>query len=339
MLSVSPDNLEEFNDLLRQYDIDFRIEDDTVISFENNSLKFDIKNRSLTTTNSFSDVFSAPADKLFDKAWAHEDLPKDLRQLLELLKKNSEGNITVPVWFKKMLSEAINENTSVYIPAERILLTVLYDSILSLTDEKVNLPYSLSRFGKLYETARNNMSSASLLGFTVQVGEDNKLMITTSDGFQFPIRNASSGLLSGLPLLMVAGYYLDRKRIVALIEEPELNLFPDKQVEMTSYLINAIMKEESNKIIITTHSPYILSFINALLKAGNVLNEHPEKEEIVKKILNGVSPISYDQLRVYSIKDGVVSSMMDDELRLISPDELDEASDFIGDIFEQLLEL
>ena len=82
-----------------------------------------------------------------------------------------------------------------------------------------------------------------------------------------------------------------------------------------------------------------MSAFNNLIQAGDIIEESPEKEAEVEKILGGHRAIKYDDVAAFAISDGSVHSIKDDELRLISPSELDTVSDDIANVFNQLIAL
>lgn len=79
-----------------------------------------------------------------------------------------------------------------------------------------------------------------------------------------------------------------------IIEEPEQNLFPREQYKLMEHLIAIINHGKQHRMTVTTHSPYIVNFLNVLLR---------RKE-------NAASYISHDDLNVYLISDGKLTDMM-----------------------------
>ena len=123
------------------------------------------------------------------------------------------------------------------------------------------------------------------------------------------------------------------------IEEPEENLFPQTQNELVKWFAELMNNGRNHSLFIATHSPYVMSAFNNLIQAGDVIEESPEKKESVEKIVGYNLSLSYDDVAAFAITDGTVHSIKDDELRLISPSELDTASDKISEIFNQLIQL
>lgn len=123
------------------------------------------------------------------------------------------------------------------------------------------------------------------------------------------------------------------------LEEPEENLFPETQRDLVNWLAEIVNNKRKHSLFIATHSPYIMSAFNNLIQAGDIIEESPEKVGEVEKIIGGRRAIKYDDVAAFAIADGSVHSIKDDELRLISPSELDSVSDDIAYVFDQLIEL
>lgn len=123
------------------------------------------------------------------------------------------------------------------------------------------------------------------------------------------------------------------------LEEPEENLFPETQRDLVNWLVETVNGERNHTLFIATHSPYIMSAFNNLIQAGDIIEESPEKEAEIAKIIGDKRAIKYDDVAAFAISNGSVHSIKDDELRLMSPSELDTVSDDITNIFNQLIEL
>ena len=123
------------------------------------------------------------------------------------------------------------------------------------------------------------------------------------------------------------------------LEEPEENLFPETQRDLVNWLAETVNGERNHSLFIATHSPYIMSAFNNLIQAGDIIEESSEKKDDVEKIIGGHRAIKYEDVAAFAISDGSVHSIKDDELRLISPSELDTVSDDIANVFNQLIAL
>ena len=54
-------------------------------------------------------------------------------------------------------------------------------------------------------------------------------------------------------------------RLINIVEEPELNLFPRSQMEILFSLISNNTSTNENMLVLTTHSPYSLAIINTMI--------------------------------------------------------------------------
>lgn len=118
------------------------------------------------------------------------------------------------------------------------------------------------------------------------------------------------------------------------LEEPEENLFPLTQRDLVNALIEMINGERKHNLFITTHSPYIMASFNNLIQAGDVLSEDKTKKEALEEIIPLSLALNYEEISAYAIKEGFMHTIMDDEMKLISPTELDAVSDEISIQFE-----
>ena len=78
------------------------------------------------------------------------------------------------------------------------------------------------------------------------------------------------------------------KKII-IIEEPELNCFPETQYKLMKHFISNLIYRDGetigykNQLLLTTHSPYILTSLNNLMEAyktGQLRNK--ETDEIIE---------------------------------------------------------
>lgn len=65
----------------------------------------------------------------------------------------------------------------------------------------------------------------------------------------------------------------NKSSFINIVEEPEQNLFPSSQWQMLKALLKFNNMNEGNKLIMTTHSPYIINFISIVIQADYLKNE------------------------------------------------------------------
>ena len=111
-----------------------------------------------------------------------------------------------------------------------------------------------------------------------------------------------------------------------VVEEPEQNLYPQEQYKLVEYLTSIINHGKQHRLTLTTHSPYIINFLNVLLR------RRPEDYE---------SYVSHDNLNVYLISDGHLTDMMMHNQAMtkwaVDTSVLNAAMEEIADEFERLV--
>jgi predicted ATPase len=85
---------------------------------------------------------------------------------------------------------------------------------------------------------------------------------------QFQISNSASGIksLGILQILENAGEF--NRNLLLVIDEPEVHLHPDWQVEYAKILIKLV--ENGVKVLVTSHSPYLIEAINKYSKNSKI---------------------------------------------------------------------
>lgn len=99
--------------------------------------------------------------------------------------------------------------------------------------------------------------------------------------------NISSDIkLSSLEFLSSKYQY---SSFVNIVEEPEQNLFPSSQNSILNSLFKCNNLKDENRLVLTTHSPYIINYVSIAVQAG-YLAEKIKSDELKNK-LSTVIPI------------------------------------------------
>jgi len=123
-----------------------------------------------------------------------------------------------------------------------------------------------------------------------------------------------------------------------ILEEPEQNLFPKTQVDLFNDIVSLCNSEHPSSFFITTHSPYLLSSANIALFVGKLNNFNVDQKQLEKMAGTGTG-IQSDDFSAYSVSDGTCYSIVDRETGLIRENEIDTASDYNAEVFNQLYRL
>ena len=354
-----------FQNKLADYCIDFQFGDTTAIHVIQDDVRWHITKNSflceggvstLTKPHGISDfpVFA----KEFAKHYADKKEDKVLQNarisMMEVLKDISKGKIDFSpmtqfqkdLMYYSIIQYFSTQYSPVYIPAERILISIYTNSIFNLLQSGSAIPQSIKNFGSLYESARDSQSNIDIdfMKMKVKFSKDSDTIIL-NDGTEIKFNQASSGIQSLIPLWTVLIHCCNNNHSRSfVIEEPELNLFPTLQLDLISNIIK-LMNNTRSDIIITTHSPYILSIIDNLIFANDVYTKAKEssKQNLKRKVLKLVKKgalIDYENVAAYCFnEDGTVDFINDQEMRSTGSLAIDEASTETSHIFNELMSI
>ena len=191
-------------------------------------------------------------------------------------------------------------------------------------------------------------------------GKKYKIESTKNEKFEIEFKNSSSGTQSSTPLLLISQYFSQnfdfeaafnrsvlnylsstdnltmfkavknlseiKKKIFIHIEEPELSLFPDAQCKLMDDLVsNCFIKNQNEvELFISTHSPYIVNYLNLLIKAFD------------KNKMDDVARYNYDNLAVYQVHDGELFNLMVQNERLVNTNPLSDTINYIYNKYNEL---
>ncbi|MBL7648080.1 MAG: ATP-binding protein [Candidatus Hydrogenedentes bacterium] len=239
---------------------------------------------------------------------------------------------------------------SLFIPAGRSFLSILQQNAFKIFRENPRLDPTMWEFGAKFETYRQFYALDALESesdpHSVQLQvlfnlvlkgnyrRDNEQDWIDVGGRSVILSDASSGQQSVLPLLLALSSRDTRlRKLSVIIEEPEAHLFPDSQRNIIR-LLSLLQRRYETRFLVTTHSPYILTALNNLIIAGDVLERLGES--------NAVDPdfqLRYEEVRAYTIQDGQLVSILDEESRLIGVNVIDGVSEVLSEEFDRLLRL
>ncbi|MES2703879.1 MAG: AAA family ATPase [Bacteroidota bacterium] len=100
-----------------------------------------------------------------------------------------------------------------------------------------------------------------------------------------------------------------------IVEEPEQNLYPSSQRSILNSLIEYNNITNGNKLVMTTHSPYLINYLTLAVKAYQISKEL--KYELLKEKLAAIVPpksmVNPDDLAIYELdeKEGKIIKLAD----------------------------
>jgi predicted ATPase len=240
---------------------------------------------------------------------------------------------------------------TLYIPAGRSFFTMLSKRIFSLIKEGVTFDKLISGFGSEYEQNKKLYKDIleqdnylqrlinKVLKGSFLLTKENDEFIQLNNGIKIELSQLSSGQQEVLPAIIVLISALQEESFI-IFEEPEAHLFPTDQKALIELIIYVAHKFTDTKVLITTHSPYILSSLNNLIQARNSLSVKNDKKTDISNIVKQEIWIDFKDVNAYQLSQTEApKEILDLENRLIDSNYIDEASSIIGEEFDSLLDI
>lgn len=249
-----------------------------------------------------------------------------------------------------------------YIPAGRQLLTLLasqktkldYDSI-DLVNRKFmqfnesvqpNFKDGVSNVHKFFPMPERKFDAPQIAKEIMTGLKGDYRVISGSEwlvlqsGDQIPVNYASSGQQELLWLYNQLYVLLLREEAAfVIIEEPEAHLYPTLQKEVIEYIVQFANLNHS-QILVTTHSPYVLTTANVLHYAGRLGAEIPAQVNRVIRKDRWIAPDGFTAWKL-SNNGGITQSesLLSEDIQELKTSLIDDVSDSIGESYTKLFYL
>ncbi len=185
---------------------------------------------------------------------------------------------------------------------------------------------------------------------TVKNGGDSNTGMTAKEMDKF--KKESENILLNTSLteeqkrisLSVLSSRFNKTAFINIVEEPEQNLFPNSQWQLLKELFKFNNSVGKNKLILTTHSPYIVNYLSIAIQADYLkrrIKEKPELNAKLDKLVPLTSTINSDNVLVYQFDDakGTISKLKDYKGILSDNNYLNNSLQKGNLIFDELLEI
>lgn len=173
------------------------------------------------------------------------------------------------------------------------------------------------------------------VGFAPEVGGGD-LHFYPDEGPALPVRAASS-LVRALAVLDLYLKFMAEPGDLIVIDEPEMNAHPQAQLMIAELL--AILVNKGIRVLVTTHSPYIVDHLNNLIAAATL--PAAKQDEILPRFSLGTAEafLPSENVAAYLFsEDGQVTDVFKEEHR-IEWDTFAEVSDRVGNLYGDILEV
>lgn len=105
--------------------------------------------------------------------------------------------------------------------------------------------------------------------------------------------------------ISVLGSRFRKTAFINIVEEPEQNLFPTSQWEMLKSLLEFNNTNPNNKLVITTHSPYLIAYFGLCIQAQSLWNkigERKDRQDAVERIVPRHAFLKDEESFFYQLK-------------------------------------
>lgn len=320
---------------------------DTKIEYEGDAYKIIFKDGNLIisensgiSTYPLPQIMYVPAERNFI---SYVKTPKELKlssdSLQEFLtefdnaKDNLKGLRRLPINEANIEYDKLNDTINLKGNNYKLKLTDASSGFQSLVPLFLVSDYLATSVKKQSSQENEQMSSEERSRFKKGVEE-----IWSNDSLTSEQKRVALSVLSSK---------FNKSSFINIVEEPEQNLFPSSQWEMLKSLLQFNNYNDGNKLIMTTHSPYIVNFMSIAIQGDNLyklLNESSKKELLVErldKVISKDSLISSDKVTIYQLneKNGSISKL--DSYEGI-PSDRNYLNDMLNEgnnLFDNLLEI
>jgi predicted ATPase len=264
-----------------------------------------------------------------------------LKDLSEKPLKSKGKFPLLKTWFEEA---ALKIQRPLYIPVERTFATSYTPNSAAYQRSKIQIADFILQFIANKQLANSSVKKLDLpfLKATYFFRNNNDIIEHYGSAkLAVGLEYASSGFQAIVPLLLVFEYFSKVKDPFShffAVEEPELNLFPTVQKQLVEQMISKTVHSNC-RLIMATHSPYILTALNNLIAAKTVTKEQPQSTEVVNKIVPPQYHLDFQDVMAYYIVDGVAKNIMNEEYSMIDANALDDVSNELGHTFDNLLNL
>ena len=339
-------NLDMFYSFFKYQRIRNYFRDDTVIEYEGDSAKI-IYNKKLLSlpkdqmvkNNIFNvpKIMYVPAERNFlsvvKNAYGIKNLPDTLYTFAEELRKGqlelNDKLLLLPI--SKLEYKYNSDNETSYILGENFELDLLESSsgfqsfvplylvTKFLTDELQKEDNVLRERLSVEQSVRRNREIAEVM-FNTGLHESEKTRKVNE----------------------IDSKYLNTC-FINIVEEPEQNLFPTSQKQMLFSLLEFNNLSEGNKLVMTTHSPYLINYLTLAVKADTLKEKvvTDKSKNKLQKIVPFASTINPNDLAIYQLDEekGIIERLEPYHGLPSDDNSLNEKIGESNELFAQLLEI
>ena len=320
--------------------------DNTVIDYQGDAYSINYKNGSLVIQEisgvayPLPQIMYVPAERNFI---TYVKTPKELKLSSESLKeflaeydnaKNEmKGLVKLPINNVNIEYDKLNDTLNLKGQDYKVKLTEASSGFQSLVPLYLVSGYLANSVKKQSEVNKEPMSSDELKRFKKGVKE-----IWSNDSLTDEQKRVALSVLSSK---------FNKTAFVNIVEEPEQNLFPSSQWQILQSLLELNNINSGNKLIISTHSPFIINFLSIAIQGEYLKSKiytSLKSNQLIPKLNNIISEkalVSSSVVVVYQLDeaDGIIE-------KLPMPEGIPSDNNYLNDnlrecnqLFDSLLEI
>ncbi|MFP9493468.1 AAA family ATPase [Pectobacterium brasiliense] len=324
---------------------DANLRGDTVIEYEGEACSIRYAKNQLNITD-FSNqhyplpqIMYVPAERNFISYVRH---PRELKLSSESLKEflssfdqakqNLRKAVKLPINNSELEYDKLNDILNIKGPGHKLRLTDASSGFQSFVPVYLVSQYLADLVHRQSNDKQPPMSADEMERFKQGIAS-----IFANESLTEEQKRAAISVLSGR---------FNKTAFINIVEEPEQNLFPSSQWELLKSLLTFNRQNESNRLVLTTHSPYIISYLTLAVQGKHLqklINERgrekmlPELYELIpEKIL-----LESEGLAIYQCSelDGTITQLSSFEGIPSDHNLLNDWLRMGNTLFDQLLEL
>ena len=167
-----------------------------------------------------------------------------------------------------------------------------------------------NEFQKLADKIERYILDQNKVFYEPTVLEGKEIKVKVNKDLTIDLYNASSSIKQLTPLLLYLRYRA-RKNDLLIIDEPEMNLHPESQAKLLE--IFGILVNLGVNVLITTHSPYFMEYLNSLVigKLDKPTSLKKQAKELYLK--DSRAFISLDKVSAYEMRNNQLHSLKDED--------------------------
>jgi len=271
-----------------------------------------------------------------------EKIKKYIDDSIEFLEKIEENN---PFILRNKFYEKMDIISTIFIPATRSFVSDFDNMRLNKLNNHMFIgsvedelgvgvgDITLAMFSELYRRSlggfdkndekykkllKGNLSKDSLSG---------NLRLEVDNQTELSINQISSGQKEIVPLIIILQALKKQKKPhLLIVEEPESHLFPSDQRKVFDLLVE-FANATNSKLMITTHSPYIL------MSADNLIKAKAKKYTKFKD-----KYIDFNEINASKLKNNKAESILDKKYKMVKTKDMEEVTDIIMKEYDKIIE-